>query len=186
MLRMLDILEAVRGLLASGDPPPLEDWEDIVNFLRVFVDRCHHGKEERALFPAMMLVADDRLKSLMEELLVEHVESRGLVAALAAAAGTDPVLPGNPKAGRPGGEDFLDTAAADRAIAGYVALVRPHVMREEEQLYPAADGLLAGELQESLQGEYDRIAEETIGQVPGAFEKTIVRLEERYLPRQEA
>jgi hemerythrin-like domain-containing protein len=175
---MLKILEALRPRIAGGDIPPAEDWTDIVTFLRVFVDRCHHGKEERILFPAVIQVADDETRTLIEQFLIEHVEGRRLVTALAAAAGTDPSLPGDQRS-----ERRFDTALADEAIAGYVSLIRPHVVHEENSVFPAADRLLAPELQETLEGEY-RVIE---GEVTGAgayeaFEETVERLMERYLP----
>jgi hemerythrin-like domain-containing protein len=179
VLRMLKILEAVRARLAEGELPPAEAWSDIVTFLRVFVDRCHHGKEERVLFPVLMRAGDSATKELIEELLVEHVEGRQLVAALASAAGTEPTLSGEPEEAR-----AFDAAAADAAIAGYVALIRPHVIAEEKRLFPAADTSLAGELQETMQGEYDRIESEVTGAgLHEAFEETVARLKQQYLPQ---
>jgi hemerythrin-like domain-containing protein len=179
VLRMLKILEAVQVRMAEGEAPPAEVWSDIVSFLRVFVDRCHHGKEERALFPAVMLIADGEAKVRVEELLVEHVEGRRLVAALAAAAGTEPVLPGDPRPERP-----FDLSGADAAISGYVSLIRPHVIHEEKAVFPLADATLAPEFQETLQGEYDRIEAEVTGLgLHEAFEETVSRLKDLYLPR---
>lgn len=179
VLRMLKVLEAIRPRLAQGESLPADDWESIVNFLRVFVDRCHHGKEERVLFPAVVHVADDRTRTLVEELLVEHVEGRQFVAALAAAVGAGPTLPGDQERQR-----GFDQAAADAAIVGYVELIRTHVLSEEKQLFPFADATLAPEFQETLQGEYDHIQSELTGAGSHeAFEDTVTRLKERYLPR---
>ena len=179
VLRMLKVLEVIRTRLPQGETPSAEDWSSIVAFLRVFVDRCHHGKEERVLFPAVMQVAGDDTKRLVEELLVEHVEGRSLVAALAGAAGTAPVLPGEEEQRR-----TFDAAAAGAAIAAYVELIRPHVVHEETVLFPVADASLAPELQETLQEEYAHIeAEFTVAGSYDAFEQTVTRLKERYLPR---
>jgi hemerythrin-like domain-containing protein len=178
VLRVIKILEALRPRITRGDVPPAEDWDDIVTFLRVFVDRCHHGKEERVLFPALMQAADDSTRALIQELLVEHVEGRRLVAALATAAGTEPVLPGDPK-----GERTFDPAAAEAAIAAYVSLIRPHIVHEEKRLFPSADRILAPEIQVTLQEEYDLIERETVGDGRReAFERTVTRLQEKYLP----
>jgi hemerythrin-like domain-containing protein len=178
VLRMIKILETLRPRIAQGDVPPPEDWADIVAFLRVFVDRCHHGKEERVLFPALMQAADDDTRALVEELLVEHVEGRRLVATLALAARTEPVLPGDPQ-----GERRFDPGLADEAIGGYVSLIRPHVVHEERLLFPIADRILAPELQETLQQEYDVIQQEVTGAGQHEeFEQTVQRLKERYLP----
>lgn len=52
--RMLKVAEAVSGQLESDGKIPLEDLERIVDFIRGFADRCHHGKEEDLLFKEMI------------------------------------------------------------------------------------------------------------------------------------
>lgn len=51
--RMLDILERVSRRLEIGETVDAEHLERIVDFIRGFADRCHHGKEEDLLFPEM-------------------------------------------------------------------------------------------------------------------------------------
>ena len=53
ILRMLRILDAVCERLDRGQEVDPKDLDDIVEFIRVFADKCHHGKEEDLLFPAM-------------------------------------------------------------------------------------------------------------------------------------
>ena len=48
---MMKILDAACGNLKAGNKPQVADFEDMIDFLKVFVDRCHHGKEEQILFP---------------------------------------------------------------------------------------------------------------------------------------
>jgi hemerythrin-like domain-containing protein len=50
---MLGILEKVCDLLQEGGYPESEHIDGILDFLQVFVDTCHHGKEEEVLFPAL-------------------------------------------------------------------------------------------------------------------------------------
>jgi hemerythrin-like domain-containing protein len=177
VLRMVRILEALRPLIAKGEALPLEDWTDILGFLRVFVDRCHHGKEEEVLFPAMLPVADQETRALIQQLLDEHEQGRRLVASLASATGVEHVA----AAGSPEEREF-DTDGAAEAIDRYVALLRPHVVNEERHLFPAADEILAPEVQMKVQEDFDRIEEEVIG--PGqheALELTVERLTDLYL-----
>ena len=49
VLAMLEIIEA---MLAKPELSTSE-FEQVVDFLKVFVDRCHHGKEEEILFPTL-------------------------------------------------------------------------------------------------------------------------------------
>ena len=53
ILRMLAVLEAMAGKLGGPEAPPPAQWEAVLEFLRVFADKCHHGKEEDVLFPAL-------------------------------------------------------------------------------------------------------------------------------------
>ena len=50
---MLEILKTVSTRLLDGGAVPPEHLEGILEFLTVFVDKCHHGKEEKYLFRAM-------------------------------------------------------------------------------------------------------------------------------------
>jgi len=54
VLLMLRILDEVSRQLKSGGLIRNEHFEDILDFLKVFVDKCHHGKEEELLFPALV------------------------------------------------------------------------------------------------------------------------------------
>jgi hemerythrin-like domain-containing protein len=50
MLRVLDRIAAKIDAKEDVDPHHLER---IVEFLQIFADRCHHGKEEDLLFPEL-------------------------------------------------------------------------------------------------------------------------------------
>ena len=57
-----------------------------VDFIRVYADQCHHGKEEKILFRDLQkkeLGADD--KRVMEELIQEHMLGRKLTGKLVSA-----------------------------------------------------------------------------------------------------
>jgi hemerythrin-like domain-containing protein len=93
--RMLSLLEKeLRAMkeYASWNPVFLDS---AVDFLRIYADRTHHGKEEEIYFRNL---ADKpltpELKEIMEELVEEHAYARekvgGLVAAKARFMGGDP------------------------------------------------------------------------------------------------
>lgn len=57
-----------------------------VDFIRIYADQCHHGKEEKILFRDLQkkeLRPDD--KQVMEELIREHVQGRELTGKLVSA-----------------------------------------------------------------------------------------------------
>ena len=53
---MLTVLGQVCQQLESTGNLNTEHFEGILEFLKVFVDKCHHGKEEELLFPALVAV----------------------------------------------------------------------------------------------------------------------------------
>lgn len=50
---MLKVLEAMCRRLENKENIPKEHFEKVLEFIKVFADKCHHGKEEDLLFPAM-------------------------------------------------------------------------------------------------------------------------------------
>ena len=136
------------------DAPTVEKMAD---FFKTFVDRCHHAKEERHLFPALERHGVAKEGGPIGVMLSEHEEGRGHVRALAAA------LPGL-KAGRPGAA----AEAADRLLA-YAALLRAHIEKEEGVLFAMADRLLTPKEQRDMVKAFDLVEAEEIGE--GVHEK---------------
>ncbi len=85
---MLRIIEAVSKRYADGHEVDNRDFDAILEFLTVFVDRCHHGKEEDFLFPALEAAGVPRDQGPIGVLLHEHEQGRQLVAQLRDAAET--------------------------------------------------------------------------------------------------
>ena len=144
---------AIRG----GASVRAERFGQMVEFFRQFVDRCHHGKEERHLFPALATRGLPPDVGPVRVMLLEHEQGRAAVAAIAAA------LP-RVEAGEPG----ASTALAD-ALEGYVDLLRAHIYKENNVLFPMADQVLPPEEQARLEDAFDRLEEEEIG--PGVHER---------------
>ncbi len=54
--------------------------DTIVDFIRTYADRTHHGKEEDILFKELgNKKLDDNNKRIMQELVEEHIKARGVV-----------------------------------------------------------------------------------------------------------
>lgn len=169
--RMLQILEAVSRRIEGGEPVDPQDLEQIVEFIQVFADSCHHAKEEELLFEAMVEAGLPREGGPIGVMLHEHVLGRGYVRAVKEA------LPGY-QAG--------DAAAAVRIAENarsYAALLHQHIDKEDHILYPMADRQLPAQKQHELVEAFERVEEERIG--PGrheAFHALLDRLEATYLP----
>lgn len=160
VLAVLKIMEAMAKRLEAGLGVEAGHWEQALDFLKVFVDKCHHGKEEDFLFPALEAAGVPRQGGPIAVLLAEHQEGRRLVKAMAGAQG----------------------AERAKAVRTYVNLLRDHIAREDGVLFPLADERLAPDRQAGLAQAYERLENERIG--PGrheAFHAMIETLTHTYL-----
>ncbi len=53
ILRMLGVMRALATRIEAGGTVPAAELAGILDFLKIFADKCHHGKEEDILFPAL-------------------------------------------------------------------------------------------------------------------------------------
>jgi hemerythrin-like domain-containing protein len=149
--RMLDVLTAVSARADRNEPLNTADLDAMVEFLTVFADKCHHGKEEEFLFPAMEEAGVRREGGPIGVMLAEHERGRGFIARIKAAV-----------AGCKAGEK---TAPADfsRAAGEYVSLLRAHIQKEDTVLFPMADAVLSPAKDEWLVENFERLEIERIG-----------------------
>lgn len=150
--RVLDALEAAAGHLEGGHPVPPEFFLDAADFIAGFADGCHHKKEEGVLFGAMVESGLPRPEEPpLEIFLDEHVEGRALTRAMRDAARQ---LQGGDAGAR---------AALVSSVNRYVALLRDHIVREDDMLFPMADEMLSAEQQRSVLREFERVEREDVG-----------------------
>jgi len=159
--RMLGIMDAMAARARRGEHVDLDDLEHVIEFLRVFVDTCHHTKEEQLLFPAIRAAGMTATKPTLALLLSDHVYGREGVARIHAA------LP--------------DPAELANALTAYTELLRAHIQREEADCFDVADRELPAAVQDELEEGYDRIEAEVVGGgVHEAFHALLDRLGEKY------
>ena len=83
VLKMIEILEVIAKKLDKGENVWASDLEAALDFLRVFVDKCHHGKEENILFPKLVETGIPNEGGPVGMMLREHVIGRGYIAGFA-------------------------------------------------------------------------------------------------------
>lgn len=150
VLYVLEQLELASAAAAAARPVPKGVFADIDEFFRVFVDKCHHGKEESVLFPRL---AERDLRQRLEE---EHEQGRDRARAYAASAA----------AYSPG--DVASAMALQQAAAAYADLLRKHIATENDWLLPAVENELPTQDRE-LSEAFERIEIDRIG--PGTHER---------------
>lgn len=151
VLAVLEQLERAIAAAEDGTPVPPDVFIDIREFFAIFVDQCHHTKEEKALFPAL----GERGAELANRLEAEHSAGRALAARFAAAVDAYAASPGA----------AAQLAAAARA---YDDFLRRHIDLETVELLPLAERLPAGE-DAAVAEAFDRIEQEELG--PGTHER---------------
>jgi hemerythrin-like domain-containing protein len=147
---MLDVLDQVCQQLEETGSLNKEHFEGILEFLKVFVDKCHHGKEEALLFPALVAVGvpEDGPIAVM---LHEHEMGRNYIKALSAAF-----------ANYTTGDKFSSKDIIQN-IQDYISLLRDHIKKENNILFVMADNSLSEKRQDELFEGFERIEEERIG-----------------------
>jgi len=155
--QVLDCLERMVERVESGGALEAEHARSAVDFFRNFADRCHHGKEEAHLFPAMEARGFPRNGGPTGVMLYEHDLGRGHVrgmeAAIAGAAARDAQAR----------QKFVRHARA------YLDLLRQHIEKEDHCLFRMADEAMTAEDQAALLAAFERVEAEEMG--TGTHEK---------------
>lgn len=146
--RVLNALEAGAVRVQTGTAVRAGYFIEVADFIKDFADGCHHRKEEDHLFPAMEEAGFPRFGGPIGVMLAEHDEGRRYTAALRTAA--ERLDAGD----RTAAEALVDSAR------GYVALLRQHIMKEDNVLFTMAKRALAPETQEALLGAFAQVERE--------------------------
>jgi hemerythrin-like domain-containing protein len=83
--KMVAGMSVLAEQLELGEPVDVSLLESIVVFLRTFADRCHHGKEEAFLFPALIRRGVPSHGCPIGGLTMEHQKGRVMVGEMADA-----------------------------------------------------------------------------------------------------
>lgn len=143
----LRILERMSAGLKGGEAVAGEDVAGMVNFLKLFADKCHHGKEEGIFFPQMEKYGIPNRGGPIGQMLLEHDQGR------AGIAGMEAALVG----GR------VDAALFARHADAYIALMRDHIAKENDILFPLADQAIPAALQSQLAAAFEQHEETVMG-----------------------
>lgn len=170
ILSALDVTEAICRQIDEGKPCPADDVARILEFLKTFADRCHHAKEENLLFPALEEAGVPKERGPIGVMLSEHALGRKYISLMSEA------LEGvrSHSVSAPG-------ALASNARA-YINLLRAHIMKENEVLFPLAERRLSAVVQENLSSAFARYEEEEIGRSEHErFHSMLRELHDEYL-----
>lgn len=149
VLLALEILEKICQRLEVGEKVEPKHQEEILEFIKIFVDKCHHGKEEDLLFPALEKVGIPKENGPIGMMLTEHDMGRDYVRGMSENIS-------NP-------EKYIENAHR------YIELLKQHIEKENNILYPMADIHISQAKDDELLKEFNKLELERIG--PGKHEE---------------
>ncbi len=166
---MLGIMTRIADDIRNDKEFDVKDIESIVNFLRVFADKYHHGKEENVLFPALIASGMPAENGPVSVMLHEHTLGRGYIKEM--SDGID-----NWKNHQVTADKLIATA-----MINYVTLLQNHILKEENVLFMMADRMLAAAAQAEIAQRFEQIEEEVVGHgVLEEFHKLLDELLKKY------
>jgi hemerythrin-like domain-containing protein len=124
---------------------------EYATFFRGFADACHHGKEEDILFQRMIERGFPVEGGPLAVMLHEHTEGRARVSAMS-------------QIGQ--GEGVLDDAERSTLLTNaneFVPLLRQHILKEDNILYPMALRLLTGPELDQMEADFAAFARRLSG-----------------------
>jgi hemerythrin-like domain-containing protein len=141
--RMLSVIRNVLSEIESKHKVDPVFVDTAVDFIRVYADRTHHGKEEDILFRELnnkQLTAEDR--QIMEELIEEHVFGRKTTKALVEA---------NTRY-RNGDETALTDIATNLQIL--TEFYPKHIEKEDKVFFPSSRNYFTDEEDQAMLAEF--------------------------------
>ena len=152
ILNVLDATERTAASLEAGTIVPPQVLSDTVEFLRLYADRQHHGKEEDLLFPALEKRGMRRTGGPIGMMVMEHQFGRSLIAQMAETARA-----------YEGGDQEAGVDWAD-AAQNYAALLCEHISKENNILFAMAERILSPGEQQQLAAEFASVDKNKMGE----------------------
>ena len=151
VLLTIRILEQITSKLEGGQAIDLRHLDQILEFLQVFVDKCHHGKEEKVLFPALEEAGIPREGGPIGAMLHEHEQGRSYVQGLRSGVADY----------RVGNDDAI--AKITENAQNYGRLLVAHIDKENNVLYVMAERVLSAVKMAEMAKSFTKIEEIEIG-----------------------
>ena len=147
ILSAIQILERMIATIEKATSVETKDIHDFIGFLKEFADKCHHGKEESLLFPAMIGAGVPDRGGPIGVMLAEHAQGRKLIRDMEESISTD-----------------VDRMKLAQAAREYANLLRNHIKKENTVLFPMAESVLTETQLEKLYEGFEEHEEKVIGQ----------------------
>lgn len=164
ILHVFKILDAMRASDLQTGAEQIQFGGELVKFLKIFADKCHHGKEENYLFTALEQAGVPNANGPIGQMLHEHQLGRQHIAEMGSALAAK------------------DLDGFKQAALAYQELLREHIQKENDVLFVLADRLLDTQKQDELFEKFEEWEEKVVGHgVHEALHAQIKTWEKQYL-----
>jgi hemerythrin-like domain-containing protein len=147
ILTSLRVLDEITHRLESGKDIPVEDIKAPVEFLKLYVDRYHHCKEECILFPALVESGVHNQNGPIGMMLYEHEMGRDYILKMEDSLSISPINK----------DEFIKSAR------DYSANLKSNIKNENQVLLPIADVKIPPSKQEEIIKAFAEHKENVIG-----------------------
>ena len=151
ILFVLQILDKMLQSKEQSKETMLQYYGELVYFLQIFADKCHHGKEELYLFQEMVRQGIASEGGPIGVMLEEHTRGREYIAHMSHALSEK------------------DLMTFHGAAVKYRDLLRQHIDKENGILFRMADRIIEDKDQDALFEQFEQYEESVIGH--GVHEK---------------
>ena len=169
--RMLNVIREISYRVMTNGEYELDDFPLVIDFVRNYADKLHHGKEEDILFEAMNKQIEKLAKSgAITGMYIEHDQGRLFIANL--ENGLNSLKEGSDRA-------RLDIIA--NSIA-YADLLNRHIEKENTALYKFAENMLPDDVKDSIDNDCDKIEMEAANNgIQARYLNILKILEDKYI-----
>ena len=151
ILYVLQILDKMIDSKRRDAEIVLRYYGEVVYFLKIFADKCHHGKEENFLFKELVNKGIPNEGGPVGVMLQEHAQGRDYIAQMAK------------------GVEDQNIIGFKSAAIQYRDLLRRHIDKENNVLFMMADKVLDEQSQSLMFEQFEQYEESVIGH--GVHEK---------------
>ena len=151
ILMVLDAAEREIESIQGTGQVHRQNIEKMLDFFRSFADHCHHAKEEKHLFVKMKEKGMPDNSGPIFVMLTEHEQGRSRLKGIAEAL----------EKASEGNASSIQTVK-DK-LSAYVELLRNHILKENNVLFPTADKMFTPDDQKELMEIFEKVEAEEIG-----------------------
>jgi hemerythrin-like domain-containing protein len=147
VLQVLDRMDREVAAVTTRGRIDAGSVAEIMEFLQSFLDRCHQEKEEHRLFPRVERTGISSFDIPLAILRREHEEGRERIRSITA------------KIGKAAAGNGRSLEAVREELTEFFGLLRKHMAREEEVLFPLVERSLTPMDQDELVREFQLVDE---------------------------